>query len=86
MPALPHVQVATLDKFLTSWEKSIPKDTMALWSDEFTQKILPLSLSMPANSRVEAIYPNPVKSLTNWQVSFFPICPFRLFQPPRQGS
>lgn len=71
MPAPAHVRVASLDKFLTSWENSNPKDTIALWSDECTQKTLPLSLSMPANSRAEAeaIYPNLVKSLTNWQVS-----------------
>ncbi|KAG6358772.1 hypothetical protein INS49_012291 [Diaporthe citri] len=63
MPAPAHVQAATLDKFLASWKDSNPGNTMALWSDDFTQRILPLSLGMPVNSRVEAetFYPNLVK-------------------------
>lgn len=70
MLAPAHVQAATLDKFLASWKHHNPENTMALWSDDFTQRILSLSLGMPVNSRIEteAFYPNLVKSLTNWQV------------------
>ncbi len=46
------------------------EDTMALWSDDFTQQLLPLLLGIPANSRAQAkiVYPMLMNSLTNWKV------------------
>lgn len=74
MPA-PHPSnyLGTLDKFLASWKNSNPEDTVALWLDDFEQRILPLSLVTPVKSRTvaKAVYPKFVKSLLNWQVSIF---------------
>ena len=72
MPAAAHVQAATLDKFLAAWKNGIAEDTIALWSDDFKQRLLPLSLGMEFHPRaeVEVIYPKLVSSLTNWKVSY----------------
>lgn len=73
MPAAADVQAATLTKFLTAWKHGRANDTMALWSDDFTQRLLPLSLGAPCNSNAQAqlIYPKLVEALTNWKVSNF---------------
>jgi ketosteroid isomerase-like protein len=71
MPASAPVQSATLDKFLTSWKEKDIDGTIGLWSDDFTQQILPSSLGVPTKSRGQAamVYPNLMGSLTNWDVS-----------------
>ncbi|KAL7783869.1 hypothetical protein V8C37DRAFT_396641 [Trichoderma ceciliae] len=70
MPAPAEAQPATLKKFLGAWETNSVEDTMALWSDDFTQQLLPLSLGIPAKSKkqAEVAYPRLMKSLTNWKV------------------
>ncbi|MCJ1399415.1 hypothetical protein MMC11_002617 [Xylographa trunciseda] len=70
MPAQAHVQAATLDKFLAAWKNQSAEDTVALWSDDFTQRLLPLSLGTPLNSRAEAevVYPKLTESLKNWKL------------------
>lgn len=71
MPAPAHVQAATLEKLLEAWKTLHTKDTMALWSDDFKQRILPLSLELPVQSRaqVEEMYPKLTEALSNWKVS-----------------
>ncbi|KAL7783302.1 hypothetical protein V8C43DRAFT_185909 [Trichoderma afarasin] len=70
MPAPADVQTDTLNKFLAAWETNNIEDTVALWSDDFTQQLLPLSLGIPENSRAKAeiAYPRLMKNLTNWKV------------------
>lgn len=70
MPAPADVQTATLNKFLAAWETNDIEATVALWSDDFTQQLLPLSLGIPENSRAKAeiAYPRLMKNLTNWKV------------------
>ena len=70
MPAPAHVQAATLDKFLTAWKNQAVKDTIALWSDDFKQQLLPCSLAAPSHTRAEAEmgYPKLMGSLRNWKV------------------
>lgn len=73
MPAPADIQTATLNKFLEGWERKSVKETMALWSNDFTQQLLPLSLGMPESSRAQAemVYPMLMDSLTNWKVGMF---------------
>ncbi|KAK4233719.1 hypothetical protein C8A03DRAFT_47798 [Achaetomium macrosporum] len=70
MPAPAHIQAATLGKFLAAWNDQNAQDTIALWSDDFKQRLLPLSLGTPVQSRAEAeaIYPKLTGSLTNWKL------------------
>jgi hypothetical protein len=72
MPALAPVQAATLDKFLAAWKNQNAKDTVALWSDDFKQRLLPLSLGTPVKLRAEAEAVNTklIENLTNWKVSY----------------
>jgi hypothetical protein len=72
MPSLSSVQAATLDKFLTAWKTQNAGDMVALWSDDFQQRLLPLSLGIPPKSRNEAEYYNGklMTNLTNWEVSY----------------
>ncbi|KAK2594648.1 hypothetical protein QQS21_007624 [Conoideocrella luteorostrata] len=70
MPAPAQVQKATIDKFLSSWINGNAEDTIALWSDDFHQRLLPFSLEQPTQSRAhaEVVYTKLVASLTNWKV------------------
>ncbi|KAK3382219.1 hypothetical protein B0T24DRAFT_714344 [Lasiosphaeria ovina] len=70
MPAAADVQAATLDRFLESWKDQNARATIDLWSDDFKQRLLPLSLGTPVHSRAaaEAIYPKLVDNLTNWEL------------------
>lgn len=72
MPAPANVQAATLEKLIDAWKTLSAKDTMALWSDDFKQQILPLSLGAPVHSRTqaEAVYPKLTEALSDWKVSF----------------
>lgn len=71
MPVPAHIQAATLEKFLATWKDQAVEEMVALWSDNFTQQLLPLSLGTPLHSRAEAaaVYPKLTASLTNWKVS-----------------
>lgn len=71
MPAPAHIQAATLDKFLVAWKDQAVEDTIALWSDDFKQQLLPSSLRLPTHTRAEAekVYPKLTGSLRNWKVS-----------------
>jgi hypothetical protein len=71
MPAPAEIQAATLDKFLTAWKNQAAQDTIALWSDDFKQQLLPYSLGLPSHNRAKAaiVYPKLMGSLKNWQVS-----------------
>lgn len=73
MPAPAAVQADTLNKFLTAWKTQRVRDTVDLWSEDFTQRLLPLSLGLPPKSRSEAEMVNAkiVEHLTNWKVSHF---------------
>lgn len=70
MAAPGNVQAATLEKFLEAWKNGKAEDTMSLWSDDFKQRLLPLSLGTQTASRAQAelIYPKLVGALTNWKV------------------
>ena len=70
MPAPAHIQAATLEKFLTAWRNQAVKDTIALWSDDFKQQLLPSSLGLHSQVRAEAemVYPKLMGSLRNWKV------------------
>ncbi|KAJ5952323.1 uncharacterized protein N7479_010736 [Penicillium vulpinum] len=65
-----HIQAVTLDKFLTAWKDQAVEDTIALWSDDFKQQLLPSSLGVPSHSRAESekIYPKLTGSLRNWKL------------------
>lgn len=71
MPAPAAFQADTLNKFLTAWKTQNVRDTVDLWSEDFTQRLLPLSLGLPPKSRSEAEMVNAkiVEHLTNWKVS-----------------
>lgn len=77
MLALAPIQAETLDRFLAAWKNQDAKGIVALWSDDFKQRLLPLSLHAPVKSRAEAEVMNGklMDLLTNWQVS----CPFPFF-------
>lgn len=68
--ALAKVQAETLDKFLCAWKEQRPDEITALWSEDFEQRVLPLSLKVPTKSRKEAAVMNDILSskLTNWKV------------------
>lgn len=68
--AIAKVQEETLNKFLLAWKEQRAEDITALWSDDFKQRVLPLSLQLPAKSRTEAAIMNNILSskLTNWKV------------------
>lgn len=70
MPAPAEVQAATLDKFIAGWKIFTPEAWMATWSEDCTQKMLPLSLGIPARSRTEVlgILPNLIGILKNYKV------------------
>ncbi|KAL2808478.1 hypothetical protein BJX63DRAFT_436073 [Aspergillus granulosus] len=70
MPAPVHIQKETIDKFLTAWKDGRAQDTIALWSDDFEQRLLPLSLQQPSRPRAHAefFYPKLVNNLTNWKL------------------
>lgn len=70
MATTASVQAETLDKFLTAWKDQNAEETVAVWSDDFKQQLLPLSLRMPAKSRAEAEHVNAklIQNLTNWKV------------------
>ncbi|KAK0729555.1 hypothetical protein B0H67DRAFT_638157 [Lasiosphaeris hirsuta] len=69
MPSPADAQVATLDKFLAAWQKGSAAETIALWSDDFTQRLLPLSLGRPALTRAQAsaALSMMMGKLTNWK-------------------
>jgi hypothetical protein len=71
MPPPATIQAATLEKFLAAWRNQDEKETVALWSDDFQQRLLPLSLKVPVKSRAEATAVNSklIEHLTNWKVS-----------------
>jgi hypothetical protein len=83
MPAPAAVQAATLDRFLLAWKNQNAEDTVALWSDDFKQRLLPLSLGIPSKSRAEAEIVNArlMQHLTNWQVSHQCSLPCPLLAP-----
>lgn len=68
--ALARVQAETLNKFLRAWKEQKPDEITAIWSEDFKQQLLPLSLKVPAKSRSEAVVTNAILSskLTNWKV------------------
>ncbi|KAK3291281.1 uncharacterized protein B0H64DRAFT_410251 [Chaetomium fimeti] len=70
MPAPAPIQAQTLDKFLTAWQNQNAKDTVGFWSDDFKQRLLPLSLQAPVKSRAEAEVMNGklMELLTNWKL------------------
>ncbi|KAI9648484.1 Monooxygenase dmxR10 [Ciborinia camelliae] len=70
MPAPTEVQAATLDKFIAGWKEFTPESWMATWSEDCTQKMLPLSLGVPARSRSEVleILPGLVDILKNYRL------------------
>ncbi|KIA75325.1 hypothetical protein HK57_00204 [Aspergillus ustus] len=70
MAAPAHIQKETLDKFLAAWQTGNAQDTISLWSDDFTQRLLPLSLQQPVQQRAhtEIFYPKLVGNLTNWKL------------------
>jgi hypothetical protein len=73
MPAPADIQAATLNKFLAAWREGSAPDTMALWSDDFKQRLLPLSLgesSFRSRDQAALFYPGLVESLRNWEVRF----------------
>ncbi|KAK3680675.1 hypothetical protein B0T22DRAFT_531249 [Podospora appendiculata] len=71
MSATAPVQAATLDKFLAAWKSQNAEETVALWSDDFKQRLLPLSLGMPVKMRAEAEVVNAklIENLTNWKLN-----------------
>ena len=71
MPAQAEVQAATLDKFIAGWKEFTPESWMATWSEDCTQKMLPLSLGVPERSRTEVlgILPRLIGILKNYKVS-----------------
>jgi len=70
MSAPVHIQRETIDKFLAAWDNGNAQDTMNLWSDDFEQQLLPLSLQQPRRTRghAEFFYPKLVNNLANWKV------------------
>ncbi|KAF4178997.1 hypothetical protein CNMCM8694_002283 [Aspergillus lentulus] len=71
MPASADIQAATLNKFLASWREGSAPDTMALWSDDFKQRLLPLSLgesSFRSRDQAAFFYPVLVENLRNWEL------------------
>jgi hypothetical protein len=70
--ALAKVQAETLNKFLRAWKEQKPDEITALWSEDFNQRVLPLSLKIPVKSRSEAVIMNNILSskLTNWKVCY----------------
>lgn len=73
MPAPADIQAATLNKFLAAWREGSAPDTMALWSDDFKQRSLPLSLgesSFRSRDQAALFYPVLVENLRNWEVRF----------------
>lgn len=72
MPAPAEVQAATLEKFIAGWKEFTPESWMATWSEDCTQKMLPLSLGVPARSRTEVlgILPKLIGILKNYKVSY----------------
>jgi hypothetical protein len=71
MPASALIQSATLQRFLTAWKEKDVDGTIELWSEDFTQRLLPAALGVPTKSRSQAemVYPSLMSSLTNWNVS-----------------
>ncbi|PKX92291.1 nuclear transport factor 2 family protein [Aspergillus novofumigatus IBT 16806] len=71
MPAPADIQAATLNKFLAAWREGSAPDTMALWSDDFKQRLLPLSLgesSFRSRDQAALFYPGLVENLRNWEL------------------
>lgn len=70
MASTAQVQVDTLNKFLEAWRTQEARKTIALWSEDFKQRLLPCSLGASVNSRAQAegIYPLLTSSLSNWKV------------------
>jgi hypothetical protein len=70
MVAAAPVQTVTLDKFIEAWKNQDVEGTVALWSDDFMQTLLPSSLGVPTKSRdtAEMIYGRLTNSLSNWKV------------------
>ncbi|KAM0795935.1 hypothetical protein BDR22DRAFT_882858 [Usnea florida] len=75
MPAPAHIQTATLDRFIGGWRKWTPEDWMATWSGDCVQKMLPLSLGVPAKSvaQVKVILPRLMEILTNYELHIYEI-------------
>ncbi|KAA8575245.1 hypothetical protein MFRU_002g02160 [Monilinia fructicola] len=75
MPAPAEVQAATLEKFIAGWKEFTPESWMATWSEDCTQKMLPLSLGVPARSRTEVlgILPKLIGILKNYKVDIYEI-------------
>jgi hypothetical protein len=71
MPASALIQSATLQRFLTAWKEKDVDGTIELWSEDFTQRLLPAALGVPTKSRSQAemVYPSLMSSLKNWNVS-----------------
>lgn len=70
MASTAQVQADTLNKFLEAWKTQEARKTIALWSEDFKQRLLPCSLGASVNSRAQAegIYPVLTSSLSNWKV------------------
>ncbi|ETI19885.1 hypothetical protein G647_08900 [Cladophialophora carrionii CBS 160.54] len=70
MATSPAVQAATLNKFIEAWRDQDVEGTVALWSDDFSQTLLPSSLGMPPKPRetAEIVYSRLTQSLTNWKL------------------
>ncbi|KAJ9605937.1 hypothetical protein H2200_009786 [Cladophialophora chaetospira] len=64
-------QAATLEKFIQAWRDQDVEGTISLWSDDFTQTLLPASLGVPTKSRqmAEVVYGKLTRSLTNWKLN-----------------
>ncbi|KAB8304575.1 hypothetical protein EYC80_003954 [Monilinia laxa] len=75
MPAPAEVQAATLAKFIAGWKEFTPESWMATWSEDCTQKMLPLSLGVPARSRTDvlSILPKLIGILENYKVDIYEI-------------
>lgn len=70
MPALAHIQAATLERFVDAWKRWNADDMLATFSDDFTQATFPFRLGLPDKERdaVEQIFPKLVRLVNDYKV------------------
>jgi predicted Rdx family selenoprotein len=70
MPAPASTQAATLQRFISAWEKWEAQEWISTFSDDFQQVTMPLGLNIPPRTRkeVEVILPALMATVDSYEV------------------
>ncbi|RAL16200.1 nuclear transport factor 2 family protein [Aspergillus homomorphus CBS 101889] len=70
MPAPSSTQAATLQRFITAWERWDAQEWISTFSEDFEQATLPLGLNIPVRSRkeVEVVLPALVATVKSYKL------------------